>query len=290
LDIPYVVDVGDPWALTAGGHQVGPIKRWRAVSAERRVWEGAAGAIVTTHAQAEALAALFPALQMLVRPNGYAPPPDAPVRAPDARGPGELRLVHYGSLYAPRLDLAGFAQALADSGRWRRIVLRQHGDDWDGVLRRVADHIEVEHRAAISWDQVVLEANRFDAALVLGNRNQGQLPSKAIQYLTLPIPRIAFVSDESGDSLASYVADKSAWAVVRAGDVDFVAAVAAHVDRQWQPGDFSAPAAEGWPVVENVLCDFILAATVNRVPARAQPDALAPCVEISTHGVPHHAS
>jgi hypothetical protein len=283
--IPYVVDIGDPWALTRGGHTVGPFKYWRASRAERRLWRGACGAIVTTSGQATALAALFPHLRILIRPNGYEIPIAVPKSGEQIRPSSleprlcakaeELRMVHYGSLYAPRLDLTAFAAKLVDSGRWRRIVLRQHGDDWNHTLDRVARHIDVEWRPAMPWSDVLREAPQFDAALVIGNHNPVQLPSKVVQYLTLPIPRIALVNGDSTDALLSYVADKPAWATVRADAPDPAASVAELVNRHWEANDLEAPASESWPVVEGVLCDFVLA-TTGFMPDRTAHAALVP--------------
>jgi hypothetical protein len=260
-DVPYVVDIGDPWALTDGGQAGGLLSHSRAVRAERCLWRHARGAIVTTPGQAQALSALFPQLPILVRPNGYEPAPAAPSLSSGPQGRHDasvLRLVHYGSLYGSRLDFEAFAAALAASGRWKRIVLRQHGHDWSGSLDRIARHIDVEWRPALSWPAVLQEAPLYDAALVIGNHNPAQLPSKAVQYLTLPIPRVALVTDDSADALTCYVADKSAWAVVRASDPDPSRHVAKLVNRRWETDRLTPPQSESWSTVEAVLRDFIL--------------------------------
>ncbi len=80
--IPYVVDAGDPWILTNPSPYSRGLARHRALRAERKLWEGAAGAVLTTPAQAERLGARFPGLPVLVRPNGYDPSPvSAPARS-----------------------------------------------------------------------------------------------------------------------------------------------------------------------------------------------------------------
>ena len=71
--IPFVVDAGDPWVLTGADPAVSGAALARARTAERQLWATAAGAILTTEAQARALSALFPHLKLLVRPNGFAP-------------------------------------------------------------------------------------------------------------------------------------------------------------------------------------------------------------------------
>ena len=71
--IPYVVDVGDPWVLTEPAPPRGPrrLSVLRAKAAETFLWRHAAAGVVTTEMQASGLRALFPDLELLVRPNGY---------------------------------------------------------------------------------------------------------------------------------------------------------------------------------------------------------------------------
>jgi hypothetical protein len=261
-NIPYVVDIGDPWALTVEGRATGKLQHSRALRAEHRVWHGARGAIVTTNSQAKSLVALFPHLKILIRPNGYEPEGDGLLR--DGREihervrADELRLVHYGNLYAARLDASWLMSALAASGRWQKIVLRQHGDDWNDSLVRIGRHVEIEQRTTLPWPVVLREASQFDAVLAVGNRSADQLPSKAVQYLTLPIPRIALVNGVA-DALASYVADKPGWAVVHIDEPDPAARVARLVGRTWSGADLTAPSGESWRAVEKVLANFVLA-------------------------------
>lgn len=263
-EIPYVVDIGDPWVLTGEGTVDGRLKHWRAKRAERHMWEGACGAIVTTVLQREALVALFPHLKVLVRPNGYerptnsdSDPPVSESKIQKSHNRSELRLVHYGNLYAPRLNAELFLTSLASSGCWDRIVLRQYGNDWTGLLDRVEPYIDVERHQPLAWAEVMVEAQQFDLALVIGNRNPMQLPSKAIQYLTLPLPRVALVNGDPQDALAAYVADQPAWATIEAGDEDAAPRVAKFLDNARHHGDFTPPYSESWPVVEAVLAKFI---------------------------------
>ena len=138
-DIPYIVDIGDPWILTNPYPEGGRFQRWRAARLERKLWASARGVIVTTQGQGDALGRLFPHLHVLVRPNGYncseakvgSPQPTA-VEMPDS----ELRLVHYGSLYGARVDFGGIFKMLAESGKWDKITLRQYGPDWGEPLRQ----------------------------------------------------------------------------------------------------------------------------------------------------------
>jgi hypothetical protein len=258
--IPFVVDIGDPWILTNSSPEVGGLSKWRAQRQERRVWNLAAGVIVTTQAQGDALRELFPHLRVLVRPNGYSPIDDIKdqrVSAASTRDPNELHLVHYGSLYGRRVNFRKIFQRLSESGKWQKITLHQYGSDWEGALESISDTIEIDHRSPISWAEVIAGAHAFDAAVVIGWRNVAQMPSKTVQYLTLPIPRIAISTSDDGDALAAYVADRPGWALI--DDVSEQAAqiVADHVAKQWSDTELQAPKDESWAGVERLLGAFV---------------------------------
>jgi hypothetical protein len=257
-NVPYVVDSGDPWVLTAPRVSNKGIGLLRARAAERFVWGNAAGGVLTTPKQSEALQAFFPGLPTLVRPNGYetAATPSLQQRG---RRPSEeeLRLVHFGMLSHSRLDLLPLLRALCDSGRWRRISLTQFGDDFAGVLDAAPGGVEVERRSACRWAEVVQLARDYDLAIAVGNVDPSQLPSKAIQYLTLPIPRLAVTNGLPGDSLAGYVRGKPGWLTLALDDPLAADRIAAHLGREWAPAELAAPPSEGWPGVATAVAEFV---------------------------------
>jgi hypothetical protein len=256
--IPYVVDIGDPWILTNPHPTGSPLRRWRARRQERRLWRDADGVIVTTAAQGEALRALFPQLRVLVRPNGYTAA-ESPAGAPPPPRSDELRLVHYGSLYGERVDVGAFCARLRASGRWRRITLVQYGPDWEGLLDPAAAAVDVDRRSARPWPEILAEAPEFDAALVIGWADPAKLPSKAVQYLTLPIPRLALATS-AADSLGRYVADKPGWATVGEADPNPASALAGLLAREWSAAELAPPASESWESVTARLGEFAAAA------------------------------
>jgi hypothetical protein len=261
-DIPYLVDTGDPWILTNPRPDGGRVRQARGARSESKLWSSARGAIVTTAGQGAALSAIFPQLRVLVRPNGFTPVGTVEdfVRPPQTRAQdGELRLAHYGSLHGPRVDFAALLQLLAESQIWKRVVLHQYGPDWAGTLGSVSSQIRVEHHPPIPWDQVVGEAHQFDAAVVIGWRYPAQLPSKAVQYLTLPIPRLAMVNADPDDALATYVADKPGWLAVSSREDAAAARVAEHLAADWSIDELAPPEAESWEAVEQVLGEFAVA-------------------------------
>jgi hypothetical protein len=275
--IPYVVDLGDPWILTvSGGRPTNrSVARRRARRAERRLWQGAAGAIVTTHGQGAALRRLFPHLEVLVRPNGFSDvrvssPPRRPATHSDPAGRA-LRLVHFGDLYVARLNFQPFLDRLALSNHWDRIEFHQFGSDWTGALQAHRD-VRVEFHEPRDWADVILAAVDYDLAVVIGNRDATTLPSKAVEYLQLPIPRLALVERERGDALADYVADKPGWLTLSLDRVDASAATFAHISRDWAPAELAPPRRESWESVGPEIVRFVLGC-IHSVPTARSSSA-----------------
>jgi hypothetical protein len=183
-----------------------------------------------------------------------------------------LKIVHYGNLYAPRIDLAAFLDSIADKGVWKSIRFTLYGHNWGGSLARVRSCLEIEVREPRPWHEIVVAAGDHDVALVVGNRNSAQLPSKAVQYLTLPIPRAALVSGKSSDALEAYVSDKPGWLTISAlaDPADSAARLAAHVEHRWTARELRAPDSEAWPAVTARILAFVSSSTclpLSGVPA-----------------------
>jgi Glycosyl transferase 4-like domain len=270
-DVPYVIDVGDPWVLTSPKPEGSHLGLWRSARAERRMWEAAAGAVVTTPQQAEALEELFPRLPTLVRPNGYASiGPDSP---PPARsGPKDearLRLVHFGMLIQIRVDLVRFLEALLATGPWEAISLAQFGDDFSDILERLSDRIDLERHPSYPWDEVIVRARDYDLALVLGNVYPALMPSKTVEYLTLPIPRLAVTHPSGRDAVSSYVRDRPGWLGLPSDHPEPGPPVAEHLARGWSPEELRAPLEEGWPSVVEQVVGFV-ERCVGVAPSRAE--------------------
>src|SRR5919108_367485 len=201
-DVPIVVDMSDPWALTAPSPAMGKVALLRARRAEERLWSIAAGAILTTRRQQRALSALFPHLRTRVRPNGYQPVDVGPFRSPARRPDGDLRIGHFGNLYYARVRLVPFLTRLARSGLWKSITFEQFGNDWNRTLDDVPAGGRVGVHEPLPWPRVLDFARReLDLALVVGNVDPAQMPSKVIEYLTLPIPRLALVAPPGDDAI-----------------------------------------------------------------------------------------
>jgi hypothetical protein len=261
--VPYVVDIGDPWALTNAKPAFPTVAQARAVHAERFLWEHARGGIVTTSLQATDLQAVFPSMPLVVQPNGFSAVPTASSRANGSHDPRCLRIVHYGDLYEPRLDVAPFLESLVRSRAWSRVSFTLHGVDWNRALDRIRGPVEVRTLAPMPWYEVVAAAVQHDLALVVGNRNPAQLPSKAVQYLTLPIPRVALINGREQDALANYIAAKPGWLAIRhdAPRGEWIDSLVAHATRHWLPADLEPPSSEAWPAACARIVEFFLTST-----------------------------
>jgi hypothetical protein len=271
LGIPYVVDAGDPWVLTEAIALPRTIATWRSKRAELPIWRAAAGAVVTTRQQGDRLRRKFPHLRILVRPNGYVPTPVPPAAAkPLPRDPRSLTLAHFGTLSDIRVDVGPFLADLQRSGRWRTITFAQFGDDYVGMLMRVPKGIRVDRHPPQPWEEIVARAGDFDAAVALGNQRGYLLPSKAVQYLTLPIPRLAVTGGEPDDALAVFAEAHRGWMVAAEGEPEVGRRLWEHLRRGWSSEDLAPPAAEGWPNVASRVATFIESCVRGEEPEPSQ--------------------
>lgn len=253
--IPYVLDVGDPWVLT-GGETKPPVPPWRASHGEKILWDNATAAIVTTEAQAADWRHLYPQKPLLIRPNGFKPLDASPSR----RAPGDgsvLRLAHFGILSAGRVDPVPMLTDLWESGRWQAIEFIQFGDDYGVGLGRVPDGVRVTHRDPLPWSSVAQMSGEFDAVLVIAYPTPKLLPSKAIEYSTLPLPRIALTNSDPQDALRIYSAEHGGWLAVSNGEADIAAQVAQHVSRPWTDAELAPSPEDSWPEASARIVEFL---------------------------------
>lgn len=265
--VRYVVDIGDPWALTLPPSEAPAMGGVRAARCEEYVWRFASAGVVSTPLQAALLQERFQKLPLIVRPNGYRPTKWPSAASSQARTDRTLRLVHYGNLYESRLDVSRLIGGLARCGEWDSVILTQQGHDWTGILRAMPPAVQVEIYEPAPWEEVVAGAREHDLALVVGNCNPAQLPSKAVQYLTLPIPRLAIAGHERSDSLADYVRDKPGWLTLPWDTpIDFAReAVVSHLRQPWSADTLAPPVNESWEVVAATLAEVLLDRTARPV-------------------------
>jgi hypothetical protein len=221
--------------------------------------------VLTTEQQAAALRQLFPHLNVLVRPNGFFPTdlsPPASGSESERRG-SSIRLAHFGELSSDRVSVASFLRTLAESGIWDHVEFHQHGSDWTGSLVEVRQVRVVFHERR-PWNEIVASAADYDAAVVVGNRDPMLLPSKAVSYLQLPIPRLAVVDGATRDALTAFTADRPGWALVAATDERAASIVREHTARTWTAAELAPPASESWDRVADEVAQFLSALLKDR--------------------------
>jgi hypothetical protein len=180
-----------------------------------------------------------------------------------------LTIAHFGDLSSARVDVEPFLAALSRNPRWREVEFHQFGADWTGVLSR-QNHVRVVFHRPRPWAEVIALAASYDLAVVIGNRDPKQLPSKAIAYLQLPIPRAAVVDHGPADALRLYVADKEGWLVVPASGEDAADLIEHHISRGWTAAELAPPDSERWERVSREIADFVVRRLAERNNASTQ--------------------
>lgn len=253
--IPYVLDLGDPWVLTHADPLMVPVGR--ATRAERFLWEHAAGAVLTTEAQRAPFQEMFPDLPMLVRPNGYNVV-EMPSPARERTDSRRLRIGHLGILSRYRVDPVPMLLELAHSGNWDEIELIQYGEDFGAGLERLRDAgVRVEHNESRPWAEVARRLPELDLMLVVAYPLPMLLPSKAIEYSAVPLPRMALTNPEAEDALRLFSAAHQGWLAVSPGEPDIPARVLAHVERDWSAAQLAPLPEDAWPAVASSVADFV---------------------------------
>lgn len=273
--IPYVVDVGDQWALTARSPSPRShvLARRRAKAAETFLWRNAAAGVVTTERQASALRALFPGLDLLVRPNGYTPA-DEPAAvsdqagvAPEAleQGPppidGELRLVQFGAVNPFKISIGGWLARVRRTAGLPRVRFANYGSvDRPDLLQSDDPAVVVEIHEPVEWARACEIARGFDAAVVTANDHPAQLPSKSIQYLTLPVPRVGVTASSDPGELGAFAAQRPGFISVDVESQEDVSRLISHLRRPWSDDELAPPADDSWAAVARQVLGFTIAA------------------------------
>ena len=262
--IPYVVDVGDPWVLTEPAPSRWPrrLPLQRAKAAETFLWRHAAAGVVTTETQASGLRALFPDLELLVRPNGYlaADEPELQGGPADAvSDDGELRLVHFGSINSARQPIGAWLSVLPGAAGIRRVRFANYGPIGRPELLQTGDPaVVVEAHEPVDWTRACQIVRDFDAAVVVTNADPATLPSKAIQYLTLPVPRIALTVSGDGGELAAFAERRPGFIAVGLDSPEDIPRMIDHLHRAWSNDELRPSPGESWTEVAREVVRFAI--------------------------------
>jgi hypothetical protein len=183
-------------------------------------------------------------------------------RAPRKRAEQDeqtLKLLNFGTLYLSLVDVSQVLARLVDSGLWREVKFTHFGNAWPGALERASLKATVSTHSPVPWEEAVARARDHDVAVVLGTRPtfRMRLPSKATQYLMLPMPRLAICSGADGDALREYVHGKPGWLCCAIDDPHLPERLRSHLSREWSEAELAPPVAESWPRVADEVAAFI---------------------------------
>ena len=130
--VPYAVDVGDPWVVTANPGDWGRVWgrfRGRARAAETFLWENAAAGVVTAATQASRLRSLLPDLNLLCRPNGYEAAETGAGGTGIRRAPSDDLRTRFssGRVYEVRLPIGPWLSRLRQAAGCKTLLFSNYG-------------------------------------------------------------------------------------------------------------------------------------------------------------------
>ena len=219
LGVPFVADLGDPWEAPGAEAR-----------AHRMATLGEASALITTtDALAAALSThLATGTPVLIAPAGGT----ISRRGPDA---GVPLFVQLGTLTRARVDPRPAYRALGALHAEGRIEFRSHGGAWlDG-----SESLPHPHGPPLGHDHALELLGRAAAALVLGNTNREQLPSKAFELACTDV--WALCVSELEDDPAAAVLRGSGHAVEAPNDEASIRAAALEILARTERGERPEP-------------------------------------------------
>lgn len=242
LDIPWVVDLRDPWILNP--FHSNPYRSLRRADAaiETAVVRRAARVILNTEQAEAGYRRRYPDLDRFCTiTNGIDPDllADPPLAVPDN---GRLRLLHIGAIYGRRYP-AGLIQALAglrerDRPLFERVHVEQIGpvderNRLENEVRRQRLDGQVVVSAAVSHQQAFQSCRRASGLLLLGpsgSQPELQVPSKVYEYLAAGRPILALAKQDG--AIASILRSAGgAYVLADPDDVPAIQAGLAEIDR-----------------------------------------------------------
>lgn len=222
LGVPFVADLGDPWEATGAEAR-----------AHRTETLGEASALITTTdaLAAELSAELAPGTPVLIAPAGGTVSRRGPA-VPRADAP---LFVQLGTLTRARVDPRPAYRALGALHAAGRIEFRSRGGAWlDG-----SETLPHPHGPPLGHDDALELLGRAGAALVLGNTNREQLPSKAFELACTDVWALC-VSGLDNDPTAA-VLRGSGHAVEAANDEASIRAAALEIVSRTERGERPEP-------------------------------------------------
>lgn len=220
--IPWIGDLGDPWEADDDG----------AAAVRTRTLGSAAAFVAASEALADELQPLLrPAAPVLVSPAGGV------IRRRDGIHQPPL-VVHLGSINPGRVDPRPAFSVLAEAHGRGEIEFRSHTNGWHEEV----DFLAHPHLPMLPADDAIDLLANSAAALVLGNRNYVQVPSK-IYEISCTQAWALCVTELDSDPAVRMLAD-SGHGVFAGNDRDWVRGALEQIIARERAGQRPHPAAE----------------------------------------------
>ena len=206
LRVPFVADLGDPWALNPIWPATLPWRKRQNWKMESAALNEAAAITVTTETTAEMYRTLFPKARVEVLPMGYSSD-ELPGRSATEN---ELpRVTYIGVAYRTSRNLIPIFDGLGRANEMKRLEFRVVGPhSWffeRHVNREEMDFVQFVDR--VPYAESIEQIRQSDVLLVVGNSGKLQVPGKALMFLGSGRP-IVLVSQMSE-------ADDPTWQILR---------------------------------------------------------------------------
>lgn len=138
-----------------------------------------------------------------------------------------------------------------------RVRFANYGSvDRPDLLQADDPAVLIEVHEPVEWARACEIARGFDAAVVGANKNPAQLPSKAIQYLTLPVPRVAVTASSDPGELGAFAARRPGYIAVGVESPEDVPRLIGHLRRAWSDEELSPPPGDSWVAVAHQVVGF----------------------------------
>ena len=118
--------------------------------------------------------------------------------------------------------------------------------------------VVVEAHEPVDWTRACQIVRDFHAAVVVANADPATLPSKAIQYLTLPVPRIALTVSGDGGELAAFAERRPGFIAVGLDSPEDIPRMIDHLHRAWSNDELRPSPGESWTEVASEVVRFAI--------------------------------
>jgi hypothetical protein len=160
-----------------------------------------------------------------------------------------------------KISIGGWLARVRRTAGLPRVRFANYGSvDRPDLLQSDDPAVVVEIHEPVEWARACEIARGFDAAVVTANDHPAQLPSKSIQYLTLPVPRVGVTASSDPGELGAFAAQRPGFISVDVESQEDVSRLISHLRRPWSDDELAPPADDSWAAVARQVLGFTIAA------------------------------